>query len=55
MVNIWNLNRGDLFRVQGSDIILEFYKIDGAYVQCSTLTGQAVLVGLQQVELVQGR
>jgi hypothetical protein len=55
MVNIWNLNRGDLFKVLGSDIILEFYKIDGAYVQCTTLTGQAALVGLQKVELVQGR
>lgn len=55
MVNIWDLRRGDLFLIPGCDVILEFWKIDGAYIQCSTLTGQTTLVGLCKVELVQGR
>lgn len=55
MINIWNLKRGDLFKVEGSDVILEFWKMDGAYAQCSTRTGQATLVGLCKVELVQGK
>lgn len=55
MVNIWNLKRGDLFKVEGSDVILEFWKMDGAYAQCSTRTGQATLVGLCKVFLVEGK
>lgn len=55
MINIWNLKTGDLFKVEDCDVILEFYRMDGAYAQCSTLTGQATLVGLCKVELVQGR
>ena len=55
MINIWNLKTGDLFKVPGCDVILEFYRMDGAYAQCSTLTGQATLVRLCKVELVQGR
>lgn len=55
MVSIWNLKRGDLFKVEGSDVILEFWKMDGAYCQCLTRSGQMALIGLCQVELVQGK
>lgn len=55
MIPIWRLTRGDLFKLEGCDVILEFHKMDGAYAQCSTLTGQATLVGLCNVELVQGK
>jgi hypothetical protein len=55
MVNIWDLKRGDLFKIEGSDVILEFYKLDGAYAQCNTRSGQATLVGLCRVELVEGK
>jgi hypothetical protein len=55
MIEIWKLNRGDLFKIPGCDVILEFCGMDGAYAKCSTLTGQATLVGLCKVELVQGK
>lgn len=55
MIDIWNLKTGDLFKVEGCDVILEFWGMDGAYAKCSTLTGQATLVGLCKVELVQGK
>ena len=55
MIDIWKLNTGDLFKVEGCDVILEFYRMDGAYAQCTTLTGEPTLVGLCKVELVQGR
>lgn len=55
MINIWNLKRGDLFKVEGSDVILEFVKLDGMYSQCLTRSGQMALIGLCQVELVQGK
>ena len=55
MVDIWKLKQGDLFKVEGSNIILEFHKMDGAYAQCSTRSGQATLVGLCLVELVEGK
>lgn len=55
MIDIWKLKRGDLFKVEGSDVILEFHKLDGAYVQCSTRTGQAALIGLCKVFLVEGK
>ena len=54
-VPIWKLKRGDLFKVEGSDVILEFHKIDGIYAQCTTRTGQATLVCLCNVELVEGK
>lgn len=55
MVDIWKLKRGDLFKVEGYDVILEFHKMDGAYAQCSTRSGQATFVGLCRVELVEGK
>ena len=55
MVNIWNLRLGDLFKIPGSDIILEYVKIDGMYSQALTRDGQMTLIGLCKVELVQGR
>lgn len=55
MINIWDLKRGDLFKIPDCDVILEFCGMDGAYAKCSTLTGQATLVGLCKVELVQGK
>ena len=55
MINIWDLKRGDLFKVEGSDIILEYVKIDGMYSQALTRDGQMTLIGLCKVELVQGK
>lgn len=55
MIEIWKLNRGDLFKVEGSDIILEYVKIDGMYSQALTRDGQMALIGLCRVELVQGK
>lgn len=54
MVDIWKLKRGDLFKVEGSEVILEFHKIDGAYIQCFTRSGQFALIGLCEVFLIQG-
>lgn len=55
MINIWKLKRGDLFKVEGSDVILEFWKMDGMYSQALTRDGQMTLIGLCKVELVQGK
>ena len=55
MVSIWNLKRGDLFKVEGCDIILEYVKIDGMYSQALTRDGQMTLIGLCKVWLVQGK
>ena len=55
MVPIWKLNRGDLFKLEGCDVILEFVKIDGAYAQCFTRTGEPALICLCNVELIQGK
>ena len=55
MVPIWRLNRGDLFKLDNSDIILEFVKMDGAYAQCLTRTGDLTFIGLCSVELIQGK
>lgn len=55
MIDIWDLKPGDLFKVEGSDIILEYVKIDGMYSQALTRDGQMTLIGLCKVELVQGR
>ena len=55
MVDIWKLKQGDLFKVEGCGVILEFHKMDGSYAQCSTRSGQATLVGLCRVELVEGK
>ena len=55
MINIWDLKHGDLFKVEGCDIILEYVKIDGMYSQALTRDGQMTLIGLCRVELVEGR
>lgn len=55
MVPIWKLKYGDLFKLEDCEIILEFVKIDGAYCQCLTRTGDLALIGLCDVELVQGK
>ena len=52
VVNIWDLKQGDLFKIEGSDVILEFYKMDGAYCVAYTRTGQHTLIGLCKVELL---
>ena len=54
-VPIWKLKRGDLFKVEGSDIILEFHKLDGMYSIAFTRTGDKCLIGLCNVELVEGK
>lgn len=43
MTGIWNLTRGELFRV--GKLILEFEKMDGAYARAWTRTGQLVIMG----------
>ena len=55
MIDIWDLKKGDLFRVTGCDVIFEYVKLDGMYSHCLTRTGELVYIGLCQVELVQGR
>lgn len=55
MVPIWKLKRGDLFKLEGCDVILEFVKIDGIYSHCLTRTGDLALIGLCDVELIQGK
>lgn len=55
MISIWDLKRGDLFKVEGSDIILEYVKLDGMYSQALTRDGQMALIGLCKVWLVQGK
>lgn len=52
MINIWNLKRGDLFKVEGSDVILEFWKMDGLYCVAYTRTGQQTFIGLCKVEIL---
>lgn len=54
MIDIWKLKRGDLFKVEGSDVILEFYRMDGSYSQALTRDGQMTLIGLCKVYLIQG-
>ena len=40
MTNIWNLRRGELFRVAGH--VLEFERMDGVYARAWTRTGQLI-------------
>ena len=42
MTEIWNLERGELFRV--GKLILEFEKMDGFYARAFTRTGQLVIL-----------
>ena len=42
MTEIWNLKRGELFRV--GKLILEFEKMDGFYARAFTRTGQLVIL-----------
>ena len=55
MVPIWKLKHGDLFKLEGCDVILEFVKMDGSCAQCLTRTGDMTLIRLCDVELVQGK
>lgn len=43
MTGIWNLARGELFRV--GKLILEFERMDGFYARAYTRTGQLILLG----------
>lgn len=54
MVPIWKLKPGDLFKLEGCEIILEFVKLDGIYAQCLTRTADMTLIGLCNVYLIQG-
>lgn len=54
MIPIWKLTRGNLFKLDDCDVILEFVKMDGAYAQCLTRTGDITFIGLCDVYLVQG-
>lgn len=48
MTPIWNLQRGELFRV--GKHILEFERMDGFYARCWTRTGQLInLSGIVEV------
>ena len=48
MIPVWNLRRGELFRV--GNLILEFEKMDGMYCRAWTRTGQLVnLIGYVEV------
>ena len=52
MVPIWKLKRGDLFKLEGCDVILEFVKIDGAYCIALVRSGNQCFIGLCEVELL---
>lgn len=54
MVKIWKLKRGDLFKLEGCEIILEFVKMDGSYCVALTRTGDQCFIGLCDVYLIQG-
>ena len=55
MVKIWKLKRGDLFKLEGCEIILEFVKMDGSYANALTRTGELTYIGLCDVYLIQGK
>ncbi len=53
-MSVWQLQRGDLFRIPGSPVILEFHRMDGFYGRAFTRTGQ-LWIGAGHVELLEGR